>query len=102
MNKLVTKKILDIYYKYDEDLSLLNEPWAKKKDREIVSFEQAKTLGVYIDKLEFLKVNSISHNLRNRIEAELLLLEENIEKDVISILKRKLSLDSSDISTQKR
>ena len=50
MTKIVTKKILDIYYKYDEDLSLLYEPWASKKDRSVVSSEQAQILGKYIDK----------------------------------------------------
>ncbi len=88
--KKVNKKILDVYYKYDEDLSLLNEPWAKKGDREIVSFEQAKILGMYIDKLEFLKVKNISCDLRNKTYAELLALEEHIEKDVIDILKTRL------------
>lgn len=90
MMKKIDKKILDIYYKYDEDLSLLNEPWAKKKDREVVSFEQAKILGMYVDKLEFLKIENISNNLRDKTCNELLVLEEYIEKDVIDILKRKM------------
>ena len=31
MEIIVDKKVLEIYYKYDEDLSLLHEPWAKKR-----------------------------------------------------------------------
>lgn len=91
MNKLVTKKILDIYYKYDEDLSLLNEPWAKKKDRETVSFEQAKVLGMYIDKMEFLKIEGISSDLRKKTYIEMLELEDYIERDVIIILKDRIN-----------
>ena len=87
MKKLVEKKILDIYHQYDEDLSLLYEPWARKKGRESVSSKQAQILGGYIDKLEFLKVKNLSSEIRNRINLELLELELHIEQDVIDILK---------------
>jgi hypothetical protein len=87
--KKINKRILDLYYKYDEDLSLLNEPWAKRRDREKVSFEQASVLGMYIDKLIFLKVKTLSSNLRDKTNAELLILEEQIEEDVIDALKRR-------------
>ncbi len=95
MKKIVTKNVLDIYFEYDEDLSLLHEPWAKKKDRESVSSEQANVLGKYIDKLEFLKVKNIAQELRNKTIDEIQELEQYIEQDVIDILKEKKGLENN-------
>ncbi|WP_299243005.1 hypothetical protein [uncultured Aquimarina sp.] len=92
MNKIVTKEILDIYFKYDEDLSLLHERWARKKDKEAVSSEQANILGQYIDKLEFLKVKNIGKKLRMETQSEVKELEQYIDKEVIDILKERLSI----------
>ena len=97
MVKKVDKQILDLYYKYDEDLDLLNERGARKKDRESVSHEQAVTLGTFIEKLEFLKVKNLSSELRNRTINEIKELEQHIEPDVIKILKEKIH-GSEDLS----
>ncbi len=90
MNKIVTKLVLDMYDKYDQDLSLLNEPWAKKKDVQLVSFEQATILGKYIDKLEFTNSAFISKDLKEKIIKEIEQLELFIEKDVIEEIKRRI------------
>ena len=87
MKKIVTKKILDIYFKYDEDLSLLHERWANKKDRDLVSNEQANILGKYIDKLEFLDVKALDKKLREETENEVKELEKYIEQSVIETLR---------------
>lgn len=92
MEKIVTKGILDIYDKYDGDFGLLDEPWAKRKDRDKVSHEQAQMLSSYIDKLEFLKIENISLKLRDETISEINELEQLIELEVISILRNRLNI----------
>ena len=61
-----------------------------KKDRELVSFQQAQILEKFIDKLEFLKTGNISDELRSKTTSELLDLEKSIEQEVIDILKSRI------------
>ena len=89
MKQKITKEVLDVFFKYDEDLSLLNERWAKEEDRDKVSFEQSVILGRYIENLEFLKISNVSSKLRDNVYKELLELESHINQDVIDLLKKK-------------
>ena len=89
---MVTKKILEIYDKYACDFGLLDEPWAKKEDRDIVSSEQAQTLCNYIEKLEFINLNNISSDLRSKTIAEIEKLELNIDQEVIDIIKMRMNI----------
>lgn len=89
---MVTKKILEIYDKYEYDFGLLDEPWAKKEDRDIVSSEQAQTLCNYIEKLEFINLNNISSDLRSKTIAEIEKLELNIDQEVIDIIKMRMNI----------
>jgi hypothetical protein len=92
---MVTKKTLEIYDKYEGDFGLLYEPWANKKDRELVSSEQAQTLSSFIEKLEFLNLNNISSDLRIKTIEEIVKLELQIDKEVIDIIRRRMNMDKS-------
>ncbi len=89
---MVTKKVLEIYDKYEGDLGLLDEPWANKKDRQSVSSEQANILGGFIEKLEFLKLNNISSDLRDKILLEIEKLELEIDLDVVDIVRKRIEI----------
>ena len=89
---MVTKKTLEIYDKYDGDFGLLDEPWAKKKDRKLVSPEQAQILSDFIEKLEFLDLDNISFDLRNKTIEEVRDLELQIDQEVVSIIRKRMSL----------
>jgi hypothetical protein len=92
---MVTKKILEIYDKYEGDFGLLDEPWAKKKDRELVSSEQAQILSNFIEKLEFLNLNNISSDLRGKTIVEIKKLELQIDQDVIDIIRKRMNIEKS-------
>ena len=90
-NKIVvTKAILDLYYKHDEDFNLLGEPWANNKDRELFNNHHtgADILTSYIDLLHFSKVENLSTDLRKKTINEIQNFENYIEKEVIEILKK--------------
>lgn len=93
MNKIVTKEILDIYDKYEGDFGLLDEPWASKKDRDKVSFEQSKVLSEYIDLLQFVNVKNISNEIKNKTKTRIEELECMIENEVINILKERIKMN---------
>ena len=87
---MITKKILDIYDKYEGDFGLLDEPWASKKDREIVSSFQSQLLSEYIEQLHFVKIENISNKMRTQTLERIRELEKYIDKDVIKILKSRI------------
>lgn len=90
MKKIVTKKILALYDKYDGDLGLLDEPWASKKDIQEVNLKQSQILSDYIDQLNFLNVKNISEELKNQTYRRIRELEEYIDPEVIIILKERM------------
>lgn len=93
MQYLVTKALLDLHDCYCGDLGLLDERCALKKDREAFSSEQIHTLAEYIDKLHLSKVNSLSHEMRMRVETRIRELEECIGPEVITILRERLKVN---------
>ena len=86
---IVTKNILDIYDKYDGDFGLLDEPWASKKDGDMVSSEQAMLLSEYSDTLNFLKVDGVSEKMRLKALEKITELERFIDNEVIDVLKKR-------------
>lgn len=90
MKKIVTKKILNLYDKYEGDFGLLDEPWASKKDRQVVSFEQSQILSEYIDQSHFVNVENISKEMKNQTVKRISELEEFIDDEVIRIIKERL------------
>ena len=85
--KIVTIKTLEIFNRYDKDFSLLDEPWAKKKDKEAISSEEKRILSEYIDQLDFLKVKYLSEELRESTKMKIKRLEQFIEDEVVLILQ---------------
>ena len=85
--KKINKEILNIYYKYDKDFGLLNEPWAKKEDKELVNFEVAQIFGKYIEGLELVNNKFISEKLKEVTRNEIKEMELYFENDVIDLLK---------------
>lgn len=94
MPYLVTKALLDLHDKYDGQLGLLDERWAPKADREAFSIEQTRTLGEYIDKLGYAKVDCLSQEFRMRIESRIKELEELIDPELIALLRARPILDN--------
>lgn len=90
MQYLVNKALLGMYDKYDGDLGVLDERWARREDREAFSGEQIRTLGEYIDKLHMGKTN-LAPEFKNRVEARIRELEERVDPEVVSILRKRIS-----------
>ena len=88
---MVTKEVLDIYDKYEQDFTLLYEPWASKKDRKKVSGEQASLLDEYVDNLYFVKVENLSDALKNQTIKRIEELEKFIDNEVVNILKERIN-----------
>lgn len=88
MKKKVDKELLDLYYEYDQEFGLLDEPWASKKDREFFNQYHPNVLEKYIDKLMFIKVENLHSSLRDKTNDEIKELENFIDKEVIDILKK--------------
>ena len=89
MEKIVTKELLDLHDKYDEDLGLLHERWASKKDRNEVKGKQVKVMYEYIDLLCFSRLDTVSKELRRRTLDRIEELEKLIEDEVVSILRER-------------
>lgn len=89
MEKIVTKELLDLHDKYDEDLGLLHELWASKKDRNEVKGKQVKVMYEYIDLLCFSRLDTVSKELRRRTLDRIEELEKLIEDEVVSILRER-------------
>jgi hypothetical protein len=89
MQYLVNKALLDLYDKYDGDLGLLDERWASREDREAFSSEQIRTLGEYLDQVRFAESGCLSQELRARVENRVRELEDDIDPEVVMILKKR-------------
>jgi hypothetical protein len=88
MKHLVTRELLDLYDEYYGDPGQLDDPrTSTKEDRERFSKEQWSTLGEYVDKLYFTKVECLSADLRSRTDARIAELEAAIDPEVITILR---------------
>lgn len=95
MPYLVNKALLDLHDKCNGDLGLLDEPWASKADRETFSDVQIRTLGEYLEKTRFAKVDCLSKELRQQIENRIKELEEKIDPKVITILQERNRMKAS-------
>lgn len=94
MPALVTKDLLDFYDEFEGDLGLLDERWARQKDRdrhEQFGREAASLLGEYVDKLHFVKVEALSEKLRSDTAKRIAELESVIDPEVVGILRRRIS-----------
>lgn len=87
MQYLVTKQLLALYDKYDGDLGLLDERWADKRDRELFSSEQMRTLGEYLQQLALSGVDTLAPEFRRQVERRVDELEALIDPDVITALR---------------
>jgi hypothetical protein len=86
----ITKEVLDLYDKYDQDFGLLNERWADPKDRDKVTAGQMQILGEYVDKLHLLKLDTYSSQYMESAKERIVELEELIDCEVIAILKKRI------------
>jgi len=91
MHYLVNKALLDLHDKYDGDLGLLDERWASKEDRVAFSSEQIRTLGEYVDKLHISRACNLAQEFRSSVETRIKELEERIEPEVVTILRKRIS-----------
>jgi hypothetical protein len=87
MQYLVTKQLLALHDKYDGDLGLLDERWADKRDRELFSAEQMRTLGEYLQQLALSGVDCLAPEFRKEVELKINELELLIDPDVVSTLR---------------
>lgn len=89
-NVIVTMDVLGIYEKYHGDFSLLYERWADEEDLDKLSSEQMFVFSQFIDKLNWLKVENISSELRSSFEKEILELEVVIDPEVARIVRERI------------
>lgn len=82
--------VLDLFDEYHGDFGLLYERWANEEDRHEFSAEQLRVLSQYVSQLEFYLVKELSDDLRARVQSELDHLEESIDEDVVSILRKRI------------
>lgn len=95
MNEKVTKKILDIYDKYDGDLGLLDERWAKETDKNSVSPRQSEILQGYISNLRLINNGNYSGDLLEKYKAKASQYEKFIDAEVIAIIRNRLNFNQS-------
>lgn len=88
MKKRISIDVLNLYYEYDKEFGLMDEPWGQKKDRESVTSDQIRIFEEYIDVIEFLKVENLHSDLRDKYNARAKNLEQYFEDEVLDILKR--------------
>ncbi len=91
---LVTKELLDFYDEFEGDFGLLDERWARQKDRdryEQFGRESASLLGEYVYKLHFVKGEALSEKLRSDTVKRIAELECVIDPEVVAILKERVS-----------
>ena len=91
MQYLVTKQLLALHDKYDGDLGLLDECWADKRDRELFSAEQMRTLGVYLQQLALSGEDCLAPEFRKEVERRIDELELLVDPDVVSTLRDRKS-----------
>lgn len=89
MPYLVTKQLLALHDKYDGDLGLLDERWADKRDRELFSNEQIRTLGEYLQQLELGDVECLSPEFRERVDLKIEELERLMDPEVVAAFRER-------------
>lgn len=94
---IVTRDVLDIYEKYQCDFGLLDERWASKEDREKLTSEQKLIFGEFVDKLNWLKVENISKELRLSFEERIAELEKVIDPDVVKIIRERVMQSNNEL-----
>lgn len=87
MPYLVTKQLLALHDKYDGDLGLLHERWADKRDLELFSNEQIRTLGEYLDQLALADVECLSPEFRARVDLRIEELKKRMDPEVVIALR---------------
>ena len=87
MQYLVTKQLLALHDKYEGDLGLLDERWADKRERELFSAEQIRTLGGYLQQLALSGVDCLAPEFLKEVERRIDELELLIDPDVVSTLR---------------
>lgn len=87
MPYLVTKQLLALYDKYEGDWGLLDERWADKRDSELFSAEQMRTLGQYLQQLALSSVDCLAPEFRKEVERRIDELELLIDPEVVSTLR---------------
>jgi hypothetical protein len=90
MEYLVTKELLNLHDKYDGDLGLLDERWAAREDRELLSSEQIRTLGEYLEQVRLRQSGKLSPELSRKVEQRIRELELLIAPEVITTLQERL------------
>jgi predicted alpha/beta hydrolase family esterase len=92
---IITKEVLDLYDKYDQDFGLLDERWADARDRHKVTAEQCPLLAEYVDKLHLIKLTTYSSEFTETALKRIAELEKMIDSEVIEILKRRIGLPAN-------
>lgn len=96
MDIIVTKEVLEIYDKYDQDFGLLHERWASEEDRQKVTPEQCHLLSDYVDKLYLIKLDAPSVEIKAKATKRLAEIEKVMDPEVVQTLrKRVLESDNS-------
>lgn len=93
MMKVVTREVLALHDKFEGDIGLVDEPWVSKKSREEVRkhLPALQMLGEYVDQLYFVKVETLSADLRSRTLERIEELESVIADEVIDVVKKRMS-----------
>ena len=89
MQYLVTKQLLALHDKCDGDLGLLDERWADKRDLELFSAEQMRTLGDYLQQLALRGADCLAPEFRKEVERRIDELEMLIDPDVVATLRNR-------------
>lgn len=91
-NVRITREVLALYDDYDGDFGLLDECWARKKDRQRATPEQMQLFSEYVDKLRFIRLNPDLFHPQLMADAfkRIAELETIIDREVIEILRARL------------
>jgi hypothetical protein len=89
-NVIIGREILDIYDKYDHDFGLLDERWASERDRQKVTLEQSMLFSEYVEKLQLIKHNAISLDMKENVLKRIAEIEKVMDDVVVEILRKRV------------
>lgn len=87
---VITRELLEIHDKYNQDFGLLDERWADEEDRQRVTGEQCGMLGEYVDKLHQIKLEGFSEEMQERALERIRDIEEVTDPEVVLILRNRI------------
>lgn len=87
---IINRSVLDLYDKYEGDFGLLDEPWASEEDRKKLTNEQMMLFSEYVEMLHFIRMDTVSNELKERALVRLDELERVVDPSVIKILRGRI------------